>query len=255
ASLWPAAGDSLGAVWLDGRRYAPAPDGGEPTKEMMLLSALLGPDGTVGLEHRLDERICDCCQTGLALTARGPVVVYRDRTAGEIRDVSIVRRVDGAWTAPAPVHADGWRIEACPVNGPAVAAEGERVAVAWFTGARDTAKVNVAFSDDAGASFSAPVRVDGGAPAGRVDVELAAGGGALVSWLERIGGDTAEVRVRHVAAGGAPGEPRTVARSGAARASGFPRMVRAGGRVVFAWTVPGEPTRVEVAAAPLEGGR
>ena len=250
ASLWAAAGDSLGAVWLDGRRYAGLPEGDE-SGQTMLMAATLGPDGAPGPERALDDRICDCCQTGMARTSAGPIVVYRDRSPEEVRDVYAVRFVDGAWTAPKPVHADGWTIPACPVNGPQVSADGPRVAVAWFTGARDTAKVQVAFSDDAGATFRAPVRVDGGNPAGRVDVEIVRGG-ALVSWIENTGEGTAEVRVRHVGEGGALGAPRTVAASTSERAGGFPRMARSGGRVVFAWTVPGKPSRVQVARAALE---
>jgi hypothetical protein len=50
------------------------------------------------------------------------------------------------------VHSDNWKIDACPVNGPAIAATGRRVAVAWFTAANDTARVKLAFSSAARAS-------------------------------------------------------------------------------------------------------
>jgi hypothetical protein len=202
----------------------------------------------------IDDRICDCCQTSAAITARGPVVVYRDRSPDEIRDISIVRRVDGKWTEPARVHADEWQIEGCPVNGPSVIATGEEVAVAWFTGARDTARVNVAFSHDAGATFSAPVRVDDGNPAGRVDVEFDGSGRALVSWLERVGEAGAEVRVRAIAPDGQRSPAMVVASSAAARTSGFPRMVRSGDEIVFAWTQPGDTSRVRLAVARASGG-
>ncbi len=260
-SLWPAEGDSLGAVWLDGRKYAAAEahggaaEDGHGGGETMLVHTALAADGGVGAERPLDARICDCCQTGQATTSAGPLVVYRDRSPDEIRDVYVVRRVGGRWTEPRPVHADGWKIPACPVNGPQVAARGERVAVAWFTGARDTARVLVAFSRDAGATWGAPVRVDDGDPAGRVDVELLDGGAALVSWIERTGGEAAEVRARRVAAGGERGAAITVAATGGERASGFPRMVRSGGEVVFAWTAPGDPSVVRTARAALGGGR
>lgn len=254
-SLWAAEGDSVGAVWLDGRKYAAAEGGGagEHGGETMLMHAALAPDGAPGPEVPLDARICDCCQTGQAMTSAGPLVVYRDRSPDEVRDVYVVRRVDGRWTEPRPVHADGWKIPACPVNGPQVAANGARVAVAWFTGARDTARVLVAFSDDAGATFGAPVRVDGGEPAGRVDVELLDGGEALVSWIERTGADAAEVRARRVGAEGTRGAPLVVASSSGERASGFPRMARSGDRVVFAWTAPGDPSAVRTAVASPEG--
>jgi len=253
-SLWAAGGDSVGAVWLDGRKYVAAEDG-HGDGETMLMHATLAPGGGPGAERELDARICDCCQTGYAATSAGPLVVYRGRSPDEVRDVYVVRRVDGRWTEPKPVHADGWKIPACPVNGPQAAARGERVAVAWFTGARDTARVQVAFSDDAGATFGLPVRVDDGDPAGRVDVELLDDGHALVSWIERTGGAAAEVRVRRIAPGGKRSAPVTVASSSGERASGFPRMARSGGEVVFAWTEPGDPSTVRTARATLGGGR
>jgi hypothetical protein len=177
------------------------------------------------------------------------VIAYRNRTADEIRDIYVTRRVNGKWTAGAPVFEDKWKIAACPVNGPALAASGNQVALAWFTGAQDTARVKVAFSKDGGATFGSPTRIDGGSPGGRVDAVLLADGSALVSWIERIGGDTAAVRVRRVTPDGKSGEAITVAKSSTARASGVPKMVLAGEQVIFAWTVPGRPSIIRVARA------
>ncbi|HJU88673.1 MAG TPA: hypothetical protein VJ672_04735 [Gemmatimonadaceae bacterium] len=247
-ALWPESDSVAGAAWLDGRRSA------GPQATMMLMSANTTGD-TSWSERSVDTRVCDCCQTAAALTARGPVVVYRDRSTAEIRDIAILRRVDGRWLEPKAVHDDGWHIEACPVNGPAVDASAERVAVAWFTAARDTARVHVAFSSDAGATFGAPIRIDDGTPAGRVGIVLDAEGGAFVSWIERTGGENAEVRVRHVSVTGSLSDPVAVATSSAARASGFPRMVRAGHALIFAWTAPGSPSTVRVARAKLDQSR
>lgn len=243
-TLWRE-GIGMGAVWLDGRRYNK--EGHSPTNEMMVVSTTISADGLLGRETPLDERACDCCQTAVAMTSAGPVVAYRDRTPDEIRDIFVVRRVDGGWTAPAPVHADGWKIAACPVNGPAMVATGNRVAIAWFTAASDSGRVNLAFSTDAGASFSAPVRIDEGRPAGRVDVAMLRDGGALVSWIERTGGDTAAVRVRRVNADGQPQSALTIATSSSARASGFPRMILHGDDAIFAWTEPGKPSAIRLA--------
>lgn len=243
-SLFPWHDGSLGAVWLDGRNF---PDPDVPS-EMTLRFTTLTPDA-LGPEQLLDGRICDCCQTSAALTSDGPIVVYRDRSPEEIRDISIVRYADGAWTDPEPVHRDGWVIPACPVNGPMVDADGRRVAVAWFTAADDDPLVRVAFSDDSGATFGDAIRVDGGTPAGRVAVRLLPSGDALVTWLERAG-EGAEVRIRRVRPDGTAGPAETVAASSAARASGFPRMVRSGERLIFAWTdTTGEAPRVRVATA------
>ena len=248
-SLYPAAGDGVGAVWLDGRKYASEDPGA--VHEMMLAHTTVAKDGTLGTEEFLDSRICDCCQTSLAIASSGPVLVYRDRSDAEVRDIAIVRRVGGTWQPPSVVHADGWTIKACPVNGPAVAAVGDDVAVAWFTGAHDTAKVLVAFSTDAGATFAAPTRVDQGNPAGRVDVELDRAGAAIVSWIERGNGDTARVQVRRVRANGSADEPVTVAMASASRAAGFPRMAARGDELFLAWTVPGKPSVIRMARASL----
>ena len=59
----------------------------------------------------------------------------------------------------------------------------------------DRLTLRPATPDDAGATWSAPVRADGGTPAGHADVEIVAGG-ALVSWIERTRGGPAELRVR-----------------------------------------------------------
>ena len=251
-AMWRENGQ-LGAAWLDGRKFTA--EGHDAANEMMLVTTTISPRGERGPEVRLDERTCDCCQNAVAITSHGPIIAYRNRTPDEIRDIYVTRRVGARWTTGVPVNDDHWKIAACPVNGPALAARGARVALAWFTGAGDTARVKVAFSDDGGATFGAPIRVDGGKPAGRVDVALVADGGALVSWVERVGGDTAAVKVRRVTRDGMAGRPTIVASNSAARASGFPKMVIAGTNAVFAWTVPGHPSSVRIARAPVAAFR
>jgi hypothetical protein len=243
-------GDGAGAVWLDGRQYAEV-DGVPATNEMQLRFAAMHADGTIAEDIRLDDRICDCCQTAVALTDRGPVVAYRDRTDDEVRDISVTRLVDGAWTAPQPLHADNWVINACPVNGPAAHGDGDVAVVAWFTAANDTPRVRVAFSGDGGETFGQPVTVDDGNPIGRVDVLLLDGDRALVVWLERVGED-AEVRGRIVRQDGGRGEARTLAATISGRSGGFPRMARRGDEVILSWTEPGEPSRIRAAVIPLD---
>lgn len=257
-AMW-SEGGTLGAVWLDGRKFKPAAQGAaagghsshDAGNEMMLVSTTLDAKGLRGPETRLDERTCDCCQNAAVMTSSGPIVAYRNRTSDEIRDIYVTRRVGARWVAGKPVHNDNWKIAACPVNGPALAASGARVALAWFTAPGDSGRVNVAFSENAGATFGAPVRVDGGSPAGRVDVAMLPDGAALVTWVERVGGDVAAVRSRRIGRDGKVGAPMTIASSSAARSSGFPRAAVTGSNVLFAWTVPGRPSAVRVARAAL----
>ena len=243
-AMLPADG-AIDAVWLDGRNYA------SDRQEMTLRTARVDAGAVTG-EMTLDARVCDCCQTDAAQADSGAVVVYRDRSDDEIRDIAILRRVAGQWTTPAIVHEDGWEIDGCPVNGPAVAARGNLVAVAWFTAARDTAKVQLAFSRDGGRSFGLPFRIDEGRPGGRVDVALVDETTAVVSWIEE--GDSAgagALRIRAVEMREAtPSAPTTIAAVSAARAAGFPRMVLAGDDLVVAWTDV-DARRVRVARVRL----
>jgi len=231
-SMVPGEG-GLNIVWLDGRAFAGSP----PTAETALYSRAIGAEGLIGPEVEVDERVCDCCQTDVATTDDGPVLVYRDRSPGEIRDIRVARLENGRWTPGPLVHEDGWETGACPINGPAVAASGQLVAVAWFTAVEGESRVNVAFSDDGARSFGAPVRVDAGAPAGRVDIVLLDDGSAVVGWVERTGGDRVDVRLRRVGRGGRLLEAISATAPWSERVLGFPRLARArDGAIIVAWT-------------------
>jgi len=241
---YAAEGDRLRAFWLDGRDM-------EEGSAMSLRTALIGE--TVGATELLDTRVCECCSTDAAGGGDGAVVVYRDRADDETRDISVVRRRGAGWSEPESTVADGWTIAGCPVNGPAVDVAGETAAVAWFTAAGDTPRVQLAFSPDGAATFGPPVVIDEDAPSGRVDLVLDGSGGAVVSWLA-IAGDDGSVRLRRVSADGRIGESLEIATTGAARASGFPRLVRLGDTLYLAWvdTTPADGQQIRAFALPLD---
>ena len=245
-SVVPVAGGAAGLVWLDGRNQAGGH--GHHAGAMTLRYAALGPDGALSDGVELDARTCDCCPTAAAAVPGGVIVAYRDRSDAEVRDVAVVRLVDGSWTEPVVPHADGWTIRGCPVNGPALAARGDRVALAWYTEGGG-ARVRLAVSDDGGATFGDPVQIDGGDPLGRVGVAVLPDGAAAVTWLERAGG-AAEVRVRRVE-GGAAGAPQTVASVPSGRESGVPVTVAVGARVLVAWTDPNAAPSVRTAVVDV----
>ena len=248
-------GAGAAAVWLDGRDAAGHDGGHGHGGAMTLRAARVTASGTLAGEARLDARVCDCCPTALVAAggARGAsggtlVAAYRDRSAREVRDIAVVRRVDGAWTEPAVPHADGWRIEGCPVNGPALAARGPRVALAWFTAAEDRPRVRLAFSEDAGATWGEAMTLDGAAPLGRVGVALLASGEAAVVWLGgAASGGGGVLNVQRVPASGAAGPRVEVARLEASRAVGVPVIVPHGAGALVAWTDPAAPVPVQTA--------
>jgi len=234
-------GDGVRLVWLDGWKTT----GEKP--EMTVLAGHITRDGKARRPIEIDARACDCCPTAAVPVAGGIVVAYRDRSSKEVRDIRVSRWHDGAWSNTWRSD-DGWAINGCPVNGPAMDAAGDTVSLAWFTMPDDVAAVNVVHSLDGGATFGKAVRVDDGSSLGRVDL-VSVPGGAIVCWLETVG-EAAEIRARFVPVAGSAGPSATITPSSAKRRSGYPRITETGGLLIAAWTdVSGEEPIVRTAVA------
>jgi hypothetical protein len=242
---WPAAqGGGLGMVWLDGRAGA----------DMSLHTARFDGAWKQIDESALNPRVCECCPTSVAAAAGGPVVAFRDRSPQEVRDIHVLRRNGAAWAPPVAVFANHWQVDSCPVNGPAIAASGDRVAVAWFEAPDDDGHAYVAFSSDGGGTFGKPVRVDDSASLGHVGVTLLDDGAAAVTWLEFDNGS--RFRVRRVEPSGTRSIARHVAGGDGRYVSGIPRIARAGNQLLFAWAEtqgeePGGAQKVLTATAAI----
>lgn len=236
-----------GLTWLDGRKTAGASHeagGAAHAGAMTLRAAIAGVNGTNG-EVELDGRVCDCCPTAATSTPGAVIVAYRDRSEDEIRDISVVRFADGAWGDPVTLP-DGWQIGGCPVNGPALASRGRFVALAWFTGANNAPAVKLAHSNDEGRTWGAPMTLSSGIPLGRVAVALTNDGATHVAWLDHNDGD-GRLLARRLGPDGKVEEPRTVTPMKTDRASGYPRMIAVGNKLVFTWTeVEGRTRQVRV---------
>ncbi len=228
--------ENIFVTWLDGRNTVMEEmenlehhDGHHGA--MSIRAAILDYSGNKIKEWELDNKTCDCCQTTAAITNNGPIVIYRDRSDEEIRDMSIVRLVNGEWTTPKAIFNDDWKIAGCPVNGPRVDAIGNAVAVAWFAAPDGKPQVKVAFSNDGGETFGNPIQVDEGSPIGRVDVVMLDDENAIVSWMEGT-----EIKMNTIHKDGTKGSSNSVATSSQSRSSGFPQMEKSGEQLVFAWT-------------------
>jgi hypothetical protein len=238
ASLFEMPDRSLGVVWLDGRdmELSKAKDGGA----MDVYFAAFDSSWKQTAESSINARVCECCQTSVATTADGPIVAFRDRTADDIRDIHVTRIDSGKWTDAVSVHDDKWKIDACPVNGPAVAARGTDAAVAWFTALDDNGKAYAAFSHDSGRTWGSPIRLDDGSALGHVDIELLDDGSAVATWVE-FANERSQFRARKVQASGERSKAVVLAGEGEARVSGYPRMAKRGTDLVFAWTESSGP--------------
>ena len=255
---WFRDGERAGVVWLDGRDEAsdaPESAAGEPAGTS-LRYAFLSADGRVLEQGVIDNLVCDCCRTDVALTAEGAAVVYRDRSATEIRDVAVRVRTSDGWSEAARLGPDNWQIAGCPVNGPALDAKDKEVVAAWFTAADGRGHVRFARSSDGGNSFGAPTEIDGDGAYGQVGVVLADGGVAFVSWWRRAADGHAELAVRAVARNGDLGERQVVGTTHASRPDTVPQMKRSGQRLVFVWTEDTDAGQtVKTAYADLAEGR
>ncbi|KEO75344.1 exo-alpha-sialidase [Anditalea andensis] len=223
-------------AWLDGRNTAEETHHGHTQVHgehgpMSLRGAITDIKGNKLHEWELDQRVCDCCQTTSAITDNGPIVVYRGRSITEIRNINIIRLVNGQWTKPKPIYDDNWMIKGCPVNGPRAAATGNHLAIAWFTEAQGKAEVKVIFSEDGGATFGHPILINEGHTIGRVDIAMLDTDMAVVTWMEGP-----LILARKVKKDHSLGPVITVAKSSDNRSSGFPQLTVNNGHLILAWT-------------------
>lgn len=247
-SMWPHGTDLLGMVWLDGRHTAGAAhdragDAGH-AGAMALRAALVDPAQRLVHEAVIDTRVCECCQTAVALTSRGPLVFYRGRSPDEVRDILVSRLEGNVWTAPRRIHRDNWVMSACPVNGPSAAGHGHGALVGWYTAPDGEPEVRLAYSADAGDGFGDPLVLERGPQVqGRVAVALD-GKRAGVLWLREDGAGQSlwyahfspDLSRRY-------GSTQVARLQGRGRGTGFPRLVFQGGIAHAVWTdvVDGRP--------------
>ena len=231
ATLFELPGPTLGVVWLDGRQTVKDREHGP----MSIRYASFDTQWKQRADAAIDLKVCDCCTTSVATTPEGPIVVYRDRSDKEIRDIYVSRLEAGKWSAGIPVHNDGWHVESCPVNGPVIGAHGRDVAVAWFTASTNQGQSYVAFSQDGGRTWGQAVRLDDGSSTGKVDLEMLDDGSAVATWVEFAGGRS-QFRAKHVERSGAKSASVVIAGASGGRIGGVPRLARHGDQLVFAWT-------------------
>lgn len=242
--------NSFLSLWLDGRQYAYADQDSTISKEMTLRSAQIDANGNISQEVLLDARVCDCCQTDATMTSQGPIVVYRDRSENDIRDIYFTAYRDNKWSLPRTIHNDDWEITGCPVNGPAISAKQSTVVVAWFTVADDIPRVKIAFSTDAGNTFESPVLVDELNTLGRVDIEMINNNSAFITWMNTEKGNT-QIQAQIINSDHTKSEIITISESSESRSSGFPRLAVKNDKAYLSWTSVGDELSIKTAVVYL----
>ncbi len=227
-------------VWLDGRNmlgeeYSDDSDHVHGNGAMTLRSAIVGSDGNISMRQLIDNKVCECCQTDVAMADCGPIAVYRNRSDKEYRDAYYVRYINGDWTDPRPLDTIGWRINGCPVNGPRIAADGNLVAATWFTVHDSISTTRLAISDNCGQSFGDPITIDSGQTVmGRLDISIHQDN-IVISSIEAEK-DTAIVQLDVFDVNGVRQQHYVVGKTSSSRKSGFPRILSDNQSVYVSYT-------------------
>ena len=214
------------AFWLDGRAMTGDGHSGHGGGDMQLRSAVI--DSVVHPSELIDERVCECCSTDAVLHGGVPLVVYRDRGASEIRDIAITM----IGKKEKLVNPDGWNINGCPVNGPAIATNNKDVIVGWFTEPEMKSAVKVSFVDADG--IQQPIQLSTNT-IGRVDVEMLEDSTGIACWLETCE-DGVYVAIAKVSKDGAVSQVQHIEKVASSRQAGFPHIAVVGDQLLIAWT-------------------
>jgi hypothetical protein len=211
-------------IWLDGRNW-------DKDKRVQLMSRTVRADGAMSEVSLLDPDTCTCCSTAIVRTASGLLAAYRGHTPEDIRDISLIQNRAGTWAQPRIIHPDHWHIQACPVNGPHLDTDGRRTALIWFSAPQDRPSVKLAFSQDGGATFASPLRMDTGKALGRAQVVLLKPHSAVAFWLENESG-TARLLARGVRDNTRLEDPFELSRGGNI---GYPHAARSTDGILLTW--------------------
>ena len=221
--------------WLDGRNTIEKKLDGHHNP-MSIRFAEVTNTGEIINESELDTSVCDCCQTSIVNSKNGPLVVYRNRTHNEVRDIYSVRRTNNKWQTPNAVHNDGWVINGCPVNGPKAAVSSKNIAVGWFTVFKGDPQINVSFSKSNGESFDAPIKINDYNAIGRVDVEFLNDNEIIISYMEYDDNGT-YLKIKKVSDNGNISEPITISKIDGGRSTGVPQLEIINTEIFLVWTV------------------
>jgi hypothetical protein len=182
----------------------------------------------------------------MAIGPRGEIyAAWRHVFAGNMRDMGFTMSRDGGktFTPLVRVNQDGWSIQGCPDDGPAMAVDAKgTVHLVWPTVKDEQGVLLYATSRD-GVTFTTPVRLPTlGSPKPSHPQIVAGHGRVLVAWDEVRGG----VRRAAIAPIGGANPPEILG-----EATSYPVMAATGSGIVAAWT-SGPPDRSTISVRVIQ---
>lgn len=231
------ANGKLHVMWLDHRGMAAATDHATHKGEgdgaaMAQRSGLYYWSGAP--ERELFKGVCYCCKTALAIGPKNEIyAAWRHVFPGNLRDMGFTMSRDGgkSFSPLLRVAEDGWSINGCPDDGPAMAIDASGIIhLVWPTVKNEAGVILYATSKD-GAAFSTPVRVPtlGGPKPSHPQIAVDAAGRVVIAWDEAVNGVRQAVSIATE-----PGNKFAKAR--VIGEGVYPVMTKADGAMVTAWT-------------------
>ena len=202
-------------------------------------------------ERELAKGVCYCCKTALAAGPGGTLfAAWRHVYPGNLRDMALTISRDGGRTfsSPTRVSEDGWSINGCPDDGPAIAVDAKGTAhLVWPTVVDGREGALFYSSTRDGAKFTPRIRIPtlGGPRPSHPQIVLDAGGRIFVAWDETNGGRrVASVRELKLQADRTAqfGEILRLSPDGSAV---YPVLAATDRGLVAVWSTGGEVSRVE----------
>lgn len=186
--------------------------------------------------RKLTDGMCNCCRIAVDVGVDDlPVVFGRFVFPGSIRDHGMLKASPAGLVGPPwRVTEDDWRIEACPMHGPAlsIAPDGRYHAV-WFTQGRRRQGLFYAHSDDQGKHFSNPMAIGEARKLAQHADVLAAGTGVVLVWKEFDGRQTHILSMRSADGGDTWSAPSAIARTSSD--SDYPFLIKDSSGIFLSW--------------------
>jgi len=265
------------AIWLDHRDMAASAEAahlghgahqpgtvprgaGDGAERARMSKVFFGRLGESADPRPISDGVCYCCKTALATGADGSIyAAWRHVYPGNIRDIAFAMSRDRGRTFSGPVRIseDGWQLDGCPENGPALAVDAaSRIHVVWPTliteGGHETLALFHAASRD-GRTFTRRVRIVSNGPAYHPQIAVAGDGALVVAW------DELSNHARRVTfARGMPGPDDSMTfvpmEAPVGTAGSYPAIAATATGVVAVWTKPAE-SGSRIAFATVSGHR
>lgn len=180
----------VAVVWLDARSRTAKTANKSPQTDVGVYAAVSGDGGaSFGRNRKVADHSCQCCRTGLAWTAAGPIAYWRHVFGRNIRDFAIADLAGGPVLR---VTDDEWEIDGCPHHGGGIAVDGRgNLHIAWFTNGEKRKGIfyrRIAQTDfsraDARLDMSVPLPLGEPARQAGHPAVAAAGDRVLLAWRE-----------------------------------------------------------------------